>query len=585
MVTKQRLIRTAIQVVLPNGGIDPTKIVKSGLNEGNNTPPNTSIEKRIGQDVDEINLRGFGIGIDAGIADLMNFKGTFAGTLENSWVSFPNMFSKVGISGNTALKKSFRELFIIASENTKEAYHITEDINGNGILDAGEDDNGNGILDAGEDDNGNGILELKEDANGNNDIDENWYHRFNLARTQAEWNTLGADVNKMYEDILLDMDHNGVPDVLPEVYSGAGTDTNGKGIPWLAFWGYKTDGNVDTDLGESFGKTQAGVIARRRQIAANLVDYYDDDSNPTSDVANTAWLTNSTPPSFIGNEKTPYINEIGLRVEALAFHGSIGGGARDVYAILKFYPAVELINMYDDDWNSELKVKVTGTVNITVKIGGNPSNDRTQDYSFTEDVTVPAAKWSSGYSNFIPCNIATVLAQPSQAVSITMPANTDVTVVVNSVKITNAVLYSGANVGYDYVSNIADTSLGLKILDAAGESSAAENAWFGYAVHDPRQNLNDQDWKRLVHSKTPDPSTVLSIGGGAGYPGMANYNKGTDFASAGADKEQGNEVANNSISTAKIANRPIISPWELGLISRGAKFETLNLSQYDKTKA
>ena len=42
-----------------------------------------------------------------------------------------------------------------------------EDLNKNGILDAGEDVNGNGVLDAGEDANGNGVLDLSEDFNSN----------------------------------------------------------------------------------------------------------------------------------------------------------------------------------------------------------------------------------------------------------------------------------------------------------------------------------------------------------------------------------------------------------------------------------
>ncbi|MBI1784747.1 VCBS repeat-containing protein [Candidatus Sumerlaeota bacterium] len=47
----------------------------------------------------------------------------------------------------------------------------TEDLNGNGILDAGEDTNGNGILDRSEDVNGNGILDPGEDLNGNGVLD------------------------------------------------------------------------------------------------------------------------------------------------------------------------------------------------------------------------------------------------------------------------------------------------------------------------------------------------------------------------------------------------------------------------------
>ena len=52
----------------------------------------------------------------------------------------------------------------------------------------------------------------------------------------------------------------------------------------------------------------ADVVTRRKQIAANFLDYCDEDSKPTSD--QTDWFSN--PPSYTGNEKSLYINEIGL---------------------------------------------------------------------------------------------------------------------------------------------------------------------------------------------------------------------------------------------------------------------------------
>ena len=54
----------------------------------------------------------------------------------------------------------------------------------------------------------------------------------------------------------------------------------------------------------------------RKQIAANLNDYCDEDSIPTSDQPASEWknkLNDTTDlPSYTGNEATPYINEIGL---------------------------------------------------------------------------------------------------------------------------------------------------------------------------------------------------------------------------------------------------------------------------------
>lgn len=47
----------------------------------------------------------------------------------------------------------------------------TEDLNNNGRLDLSEDTNGNGLLDTNEDTNGNGVLDLSEDTNGNGRLD------------------------------------------------------------------------------------------------------------------------------------------------------------------------------------------------------------------------------------------------------------------------------------------------------------------------------------------------------------------------------------------------------------------------------
>jgi hypothetical protein len=52
----------------------------------------------------------------------------------------------------------------------------TEDVNGNGILDASEDVNNNGVLDDGEDLDGDGVLDLREDINGNGVIDTDGYY-------------------------------------------------------------------------------------------------------------------------------------------------------------------------------------------------------------------------------------------------------------------------------------------------------------------------------------------------------------------------------------------------------------------------
>ncbi len=82
----------------------------------------------------------------------------------------------------------------------------------------------------------------------------------------------------------------------------------------------------------------------RHQIAANFNDYCDKDSIPTSDVANASWST-SNAPSYTGNEKTLYINEI--------FYGVVGGFSLDANTVslsaADIVWGAELIDIYGND--------------------------------------------------------------------------------------------------------------------------------------------------------------------------------------------------------------------------------------------
>ena len=67
--------------------------------------------------------------------------------------------------------------------------------------------------------------------------------------------------------------------------------------------------------------------ALRKQIASNFNDYSDADNIPTSDISAEKWMdeigTEYKHPAYTGNEKTPYIYELGLRLGI--FQGNDGG--------------------------------------------------------------------------------------------------------------------------------------------------------------------------------------------------------------------------------------------------------------------
>ncbi len=114
-------------------------------------------------------------------------------------------------------------------------------------------------------------------------------------------------------------------------------------------------------------------------------------------------------------------------------------------------------------------------------------------------------------------------------------------------------------------------------MNFAAQSSvgahAAENAWFSYQVDDPRHNLQDSLWDQAK------AQIAGAYGSSADYgtPDTANSTKVTCTTSGDAEAAS----TPTTISTAFLRNAPMQSPWELGLIHRAAKWETINLKEYN----
>lgn len=183
--------------------------------------------------------------------------------------------------------------------------------------------------------------------------------------------------------------------------------------------------------------------SRRKQIAANLNDYCDSDSIPTSNTEAkngdaTSWSSNYTGtasdwPKYTGNEKTPYINELafGFKVTpSLKAGASLSSYNLAVNVKLdKAELIAELIKIYqtlDNETKYQLltqlnslkvgfKVTINGTLNYTDSDGSNPGsvsvtnessqNDTAVSYA-SQSVTVDfnpasdAPAWTNGYLVF-----------------------------------------------------------------------------------------------------------------------------------------------------------------------------------------
>ena len=175
--------------------------------------------------------------------------------------------------------------------------------------------------------------------------------------------------------------------------------------------GNSRDRDYDNPIGLPFLKRIGGDAGKgafdtvenfRKQIAANLNDYCDSDSIPTSDVAASTWgglsdnsLSTTVPPSYTGNEKTLYINEIafGFKLDDAKLSTDGGGlsfklrGAGDK---LKTELIAELVGVYKDlpdsydslrlkgrlhSLKAKIRVSIKGKVNVHYTVSGTPHSD------------------------------------------------------------------------------------------------------------------------------------------------------------------------------------------------------------------
>lgn len=110
----------------------------------------------------------------------------------------------------------------------------------------------------------------------------------------------------------------------------------------------------------------------RRQIAANLNDYCDEDSIPTSDVPASEWKVDGTAPNYTGNENTPYINEIALGLKISDAKFSSAPGKFDLEGKVSAELIAELIKVYKTIVPDSLDtVQLDGKINtldVTFKV-------------------------------------------------------------------------------------------------------------------------------------------------------------------------------------------------------------------------
>ena len=301
----------------------------------------------------------------------------------------------------------------------------------------------------------------------------------------------------------------------------------------------------DTFVTENFDIT--GTQAD--QAAANIVDYIDADSIPTSDVAPANWLSSTAHPTYSGNEKTPYINQI---VPALSFTAKYtrtytDTGGSGIFGALtgqrtytqklsdmelkgKIY--VELINIYPEDLTAG-KVVLKGlkaSFKDAIARGGvglllPGTGGKTQTITFNnltcdEEITLkpaapPLTVSKNGYAVLESEDITftgnitmeDLVLDPISRLLAAMEPTLDITVTLDKLEFDRVVLYDKDGNPVDYVKSmsVSDKEFIKWVLLSTSDEKPAEmrfnannqtktvSQYTSFNVIDPRCNMGNAD--------------------------------------------------------------------------------------------
>ena len=153
-----------------------------------------------------------------------------------------------------------------------------------------------------------------------------------------------------------------------------------------------------------------------------------------------------------------------------------------------------------------------------------------------------------------------------------------------------------------------------KVLSLLATNTGTDSVFAGFALsgvrnYDPRQNLNKGDWFApnadvvpLADFTLPEAKLNEAAAAADKQRAFFNFNSVNYIAADGSGdtnpKNQDGSVANKDwedmeepaytgetkrISTAVIRNAPMMSPWEIGFIHRGVKWQTINIKSINNS--
>ncbi len=342
------------------------------------------------------------------------------------------------------------------------------------------------------------------------------------------------------------------------------------------------------------------------QTVANLINYNASFNRPPV-TDNDNWISGE--PTYTGNKRTPYINEVHADV---AIGGHLGTRMQERYLADPNNPSswkwrvwytnctysheitvnVETVNMYPTTGGSDGALAVANPILIG-EISYDYWNENGDNPGFwsTETVRIDAGtQWEiipsgsdAGYKVYTYMldrgSVGSMTTQRRDNYDRPMGHEADF---YGSVKVRNVKLSLDRIVLRDAAGRNADLALmpnqlrnGRTFLmrvtgeQVAGSGDSSRHFYFDTQVNDPRFNLARAQWSGPLFSEKENEvnATIGSTNSVISLGTYHDYEKRNDPAYAGDD----------SISTAYIRHGQMQSLWELGAVHRGAPWQTINL--------
>ena len=591
--------RLAYVVIVDEGKIDPSAAVDSAVygksaSELETDSTSYNVLGRPGRNINEIFLTSLPNWFTDTYAEEMSASNaTPSGLLPSTgrWSNFLKLEQALGIAG-TETADSFRTVFVLNNTPDAEAFWI---------------DNG----------------DYQQD---NSEL----YHRFNLART--DWNDITVDSFTTTSAVVAEIDDTDTDGMtIPWLKNwknagdmGSATNARNQIIANLIDYNDSNDSATTDDqdnptyvglekvpyINELWfhlsGQNSLSTIARLT-VGPNLGTAFDGEITVTNKSGETisSWDVEFDFPHDItagNNWDCTLISHVGDHyvIHNAGGNGTLAAGASTSFGFASATPGgtitdisnitsssltsdpssyynesvvqfakldLELINIYNTETiNTTAEISITGSYNWTLYYA--VSDPTTNSKTFDETINLSITSNSQDYdtarydiSEDVDNTLKFVESYHSTEEAISSNI-TDFTISSLKVKLKDA----GNNNLQDYAFIISNGNTPQTIT----ADGTHEDWFYDSQINDPRQNLLESDWSERNWSTIDADSSIDAI------------NSICIPQDGGVDSDLETAPEPWNISTAFIRNAPMQSPWELGLIHRGANWQTINLKAYSK---